>query len=595
MFAPQAADDYSNIMKQGVPISPGVTVAHAFRLDEALHREASGRIDAADVPAEIERYERASDTIAQELDAIITRVSREIGDDAASIFRSHRVLLRDPGLVAKVKSFIRHHKVDAATALQQTQEEYTSLFARISDEYLRERMADIRDVIGRVVNHLTLEESAQKLAGKDPIILVAAEILPSQAVMFDRIPVQGIITEAGGSTGHAAILARSMGIPAVSGLKGLLKEVHTGDLVVVDGREGVVYINPEPEVESAYRKLQREFVDLRHSIIENRDQAPIMADGIAIDLLANVNTVIDAATAIGVGACGVGLFRTEYVYLTHPTVPSEEEQYTAYRSVVEAAPNQRVTIRTLDLGGDKVVPYLGSKREANPFMGWRSIRMSSEHPEFFQTQLRAILRASCHGKVSILFPMVTTVEEVETLRQQVDRALASLQEQNIPCPKSLPFGVMIEVPAAAMCIDQILDKVDYLSIGSNDLIQYMMAADRDNPKVAHLCEPCHPAILRILCLIIRACVKRKTPVTLCGEMAGRPMCLLPLLGMGLKSVSMSPAFVPTVKEMIRAVTYKEARRAAREVLQMKTVNEVRAYLSERVRKLCPNVAKLEMM
>ena len=284
----------------------------------------------------------------------------------------------------------------------------------------------------------SLSKKAQQLAGKDPIILVAAEILPSQAVMFSRLPVEGIITEAGGSTGHAAILARSMGIAAVSGLNGLLKEVHSGDLLVVDGREGVVYINPEPEVESAYRKLQREFVDLRHRIIENRDQAPITADGISIDLLANVNTVIDAATSIGVGACGVGLFRTEYVYLADPTVPSEMEQYHAYRSVIEAAPNQRVTIRTLDLGGDKVVPYIGNKREANPFMGWRSIRMSSEHPEFFQTQLRAILRQPVTAKSASCFRWSAPSKKCKTSNNSWLRRTLLCSNKTLPVRKPSP-------------------------------------------------------------------------------------------------------------------------------------------------------------
>ena len=582
-------------MKKGVPISPGIAVARAFRMDEALVRKSTGPMKAEDIEAEIARFETACNTVAVELDKIIVRVGKEVGDAAAAIFRSHRVLLRDPTLAEKVKNAIRDQKVNAPTALNQALEEYTSLFARISDEYLRERMADIRDVISRIINHLTLEESAQQLAGKEPVILVAAEIMPSQAVMFDRLPVEGIVTEAGGSTGHAAILARSLGIPTVSGISGLLKEVHTGDLLIVDGREGGVIINPGPEVESAYRKLQREYVDLRHRLIENRDQESITADGIKIELLANVNSALDAAAAVGVGASGVGLFRTEYVYLSHASVPTEEEQLAAYRAVIEAAPNRTVTIRTLDLGGDKQVPYIATHREANPFMGWRSVRMSSEYPDFFLTQLRAILRSGVHGKINMLFPMVSTLEEVVYLKQLVERARASLVRDRIEHAQNVPFGVLIEVPAAAICIDQILTEVDFISVGSNDLIQYLMAADRDNPKVAHLCEPLHPAVFRILHQIISACVKKSKPVTLCGEMAGRPLCLLPLLGMGLTRISMSPAFVPTVKEMVRAITIPAARRAAKRIMQMQTVSEVRLFLSNRVRKICPNVAKLDTM
>ncbi len=582
-------------MKKGVPISPGIAVGRAFRVDEAFARPTSGPPKPEDIETEVARFEEACNTVAVELDGLISRVSKEIGEDAAAIFRSHRVLLRDPALAEKVKSEIRIRGVDAPTALRRAQDEYESLFARISDEYLRERMADVRDVIGRIINRLTLDESVHLLEGKEPIVLVAPEILPSQAAMFDRLPVAGIVTEAGGSTGHAAILARSRGIPAVSGLRGLLRDVHNGDMLIVDGREGGVIVNPGTEVESAYRKLQREFVDLRHRLIENRDQQAITADGVRIELLANVNNVIDAATAVGVGAVGVGLFRTEYVYLSHASVPTEEEQMAAYRAVIEASPHHAVTIRTLDLGGDKQVPYIGAHREANPFMGWRSVRMSSDYPEFFQTQLRAILRAGVHGKVSLLFPMVSTLEEVIRLKLLVESARHSLELERVAHAGRIPFGVLVEVPAAAVCIDQILEEVDFISVGSNDLIQYLMAADRDNPKVAHLCEPCHPAVFRVLNQIISACLKKNKPVTLCGEMAGRPLCLLPLLGMGLTRASMSPAFVPTVKEMVRVLNIPAARRAARRVLKMRTVGEVREYLSDQVRKICPNVAKLDTM
>lgn len=582
-------------MKKGVPISPGIAVAHAFRTDEVYARKASGSLPIEEIDAEIAHFEEACNAVAQELDGIISRVSKEVGEDAAAIFRSHRVLLRDPGLSDKVRTEIRVNRVDAATALNRALDEYTSLFARITDEYLRERMADVRDVISRITNRLTLDESAQQLKGKEPVVLVAAEILPSQAVMFDRLPVAGIVTEAGGSTGHAAILARSRGIPAVSGLTGLMKEVHNGDMLVVDGREGGLLINPGPEVESAYRKLQREYVDLRHRLIENRDLEPVTRDGTRIELFANVNGVMDAAAACGVGATGVGLFRTEYVFLSHPSVPSEDEQYHAYRAVIEASPQHVVTIRTLDLGGDKKVPYIGTHREANPFMGWRSVRMTSEFPEFFQTQLRAILRSALHGTVSMLFPMISTLEEVVRLKRFVERARMSLVQDKIPHADHVPFGVLVEVPAAAVCIDQILEEVDFICIGSNDLVQYLMAADRDNPKVAHLCEPCHPAVMRVLNQIITACVKRDKPVTLCGEMAGRPLCLLPLLGMGLTRASMSPAFVPTVKELVRNVSLPAARRIARKVVGMTTVGEVRGFLSDRVRKICPNVAKLDTM
>src|SRR5947209_9041643 len=406
-------------------------------------------------------------------------------------------------------------------------------------------MAALRDVIGRGLAQLALQEGKHTIQADEPVVIVAPEILPSQALAFERLKVAGIITETGGATGHAAILARSLGIPAVSGLRGILREVETGDLIALDGREGHVYLRPGPEVESAYRKLQREYGDLRDRLIENRDQEPRTRDGSQVELLANVNGPPDAVMAVKAGAGGVGLYRTEYLFLTHPTVPTEEEQLAAYQAVIEAAPQRTVTIRTLDLGGDKNVPYLGVQREANPFMGWRSIRLSADYPEFFQTQLRAILRAGLFGKVSLLFPMISTLEEVQRLKRVVKRTRTTLRREGVAFGEDMPLGVMVEVPAAALCIESILNEADFISIGSNDLIQYLMAADRDNPKVAHLCEPFSPAVMRLLNLVIGTCNRRHKPVTLCSEMAGRPRCFLPLFGMGLRRVSMSPAFVPS--------------------------------------------------
>ncbi len=580
-------------MIRGVPISPGVAVARAFRMDPALARHTPSLLDAAALSAEVVRFDQACDVVAAELDKTIERVRQEVGEDSADIFRGHRAILRDPAFVAKVKSYILNGQLDAATSLNKTLEEYDVLFARIRDDYLRERMADIRDVAEQIMAQVLVERDRETIGPSEPLVLVAPEIRPSQAAMFDKLPVSAIATEAGGSTGHAAVLARGLGIPAVSGIAGLMGQVHNGDLMIVDGREGIVIVNPGPEVEAAYRKLQREYVDLRDSLVENRDLQSITKDGEQVELLANVNTVIDAAAATGVGASGVGLFRTEYVFLTHPTVPTEEEQVDAYRKVIAAAPNHSVVVRTLDLGGDKQVKYFSHYRQTNPFMGWRSIRMSSEHPEFFQTQLRAILRAGAEGTISILFPMISTVEEVRKLRRLIDRARMALHRERIPYGEKVPFGVMVEVPAAAECIDHILAEVDYVSIGSNDLIQYLMAADRDNPRVAALCDPCHPAVLRVLKRVIGRCLRKSKPVTLCGEMAGRPMCVLPLLGMGLRRTSMSPAFVPAIKELVRSIAIVDARRVARAVLRMQTAAEVRAYLSERLRKLCPQVANLD--
>jgi phosphoenolpyruvate-protein phosphotransferase len=581
-------------MKKGVPVSPGVAVARAYCVDEVLARREPLQLDEAALSGEISRFDRACAGATAELDAIVARVSQQLGEEEAAIFRAHRLLLRDPAFLGKVKSIILHRHVDASTALHETLEEYTQLFSRIEDEYLRERVSDLRDVAGRIAAQLALQTGCDLVPTEEPVIIVAPEILPSQALAFHRLKVAGIITEAGGATGHAAILARSLGIPAVSGLRGILREVHTGDLIALDGREGHVLLHPGPEVEAAYRKLQREYVNLRDRLIENRDQEAVTPDGAAIELLANVNGPADSEMAVRVGAAGVGLYRTEYLFLAHPTVPTEEEQLAAYRAVIEAAPNRTLTIRTLDLGGDKHVPYLGNQREPNPFMGWRSIRLTTAYPEFFQTQLRAILRAGQYGNVSLLFPMISTLEEVLRLKRMVRRTRQALAREGLPSGERMPLGVMLEVPAAALCIDALLNEVDFVSIGTNDLIQYLMAADRDNPKVAHLCEPFNPALLRLLSQVIGACDRRGKPVTVCGEMAGRARCVLPLLGMGLRRFSMSPAFVPSIKEMVRRTSLAVAREAAARVLTMTTIGEVRGYLTRKVRHLWPNVTMLDM-
>ena len=581
-------------MIKGVPVSPGIAVALAHRVGEVINHHEPYTLDENGLSGELGRFERALGAVARELDDTIVRVREQIGDEQAAIFRAHRQLLRDPGLHQKVLDRVRNQHIDAATALQQTLDDYVHLFERFPDPYFQDRLHDLRDVIGRVVARLAQDSAEHTLTFKEPVILVAPEVLPSQAAMIDKSWVAGILTEAGSATGHAAILARALGIPAVSGLRGLLREVKDGDLIAIDGREGHVYLNPGPEVEAAYRKLQREYVDAYGRLFENHHLEAITPDGTAVELLANVSGLADAQMAGGAGAVGVGLYRTEYLFLTHATVPDEEDQYQTYKQVIESAPGRRVTIRTLDLGGDKQVPYLGTRREANPFMGFRSIRLTSSHPEFFQTQLRAILRAARHGDVSLMFPMISLLEEVHRIKKVVARTRQSLEKAGIPHAENLPLGVMIEVPGAALCVEEILDEVDFVSIGSNDLVQYLMAADRDNPQVAHLCEPFNPALLRLLAHVIGTCNRRGKPVTLCGEMAGWPRCFLALFGMGLRRFSMSPAAVPTLKEVVRRTPLAVAEEIAERVLAMKTTGEIRGFLTHRIQEVWPNVTLMDM-
>lgn len=575
-------------MNKGVAVSPGVVVGVAHRVDSIFgSSEPVALADPALVEVEIERFDRAVAVSASELEGIVHKVAQQLGPSEASIFQSHLQIVKDQSLLAKVRDLIKSQHLTALSSLQSVLQDYAAKFARIEHDYFRERMADIRDVLSRIGSHLSLQAplSLGDQNGDDPIILVAHEILPSQAMSLGNLPIAGIVTEIGGGTSHVAILARSRGIPAVSGVEGITADVHSGDLMVVDGRDGMVIVRPDAETTSAYRKVQREFFNLKDKLVLNRDQPAVSADGAPIELLANINTLADAQAAVKVGATGVGLFRTEYLFLTHQDVPDEQEQYEYYRQVIEYSPNRAVTIRTLDLGGDKTVPYLGRRNEANPFMGWRSIRLSFEHPRLFEKQIRAILRAGQHGKVSMLFPMITTLEELRYVNKLVEEARRNLRREGIPFGEDVKTGVMVEVPAAAVCIEAILRETDFISIGSNDLIQYLVAADRDNPKVAHLCEPLSPAIFRVLQMVIDACQRTGTPVTVCGEMAGQPRSVMALFGMGLRKFSMSPAFVPTIKALLASVTTAQAERFSHHVLQLKTSEEIRAYLNTRLHEI----------
>jgi phosphotransferase system enzyme I (PtsI) len=576
-------------MYKGIAVSPGVVVGIAYRVDSVFgHGEPQTLDHPSLVAPEVQRFEQAVEESAAELEAFVAKVAQQLGPAEADIFKSHLELVNDQAMLARVRDLIETQHLTALSALSAVLQAYAASFASIQQDYFRERIADVRDVISRIGSHLTLKAPTLPDAvdassqSEEPIVLVAYEILPSQAMSLGSMPIAGIVTETGGGTSHAAILSRSMGIPAVSGVVGILNEVRSGDLMVVDGRDGLVMLRPDREETAAYRKMQREFFDLKDRLVLNRDQPSVSADGAQVELLANINNLADAQAAHKVGASGVGLFRTEYLFLTHHDVPDEEEQYQYYRQIIEDSPNRTVTIRTLDLGGDKTVSYLGRRNEANPFMGWRSIRLSFEHPRLFERQIRAILRAGRHGKVSMLFPMITTLEELRHVNRLVDECRRDLRREGVPFGEDVKTGVMVEVPAAAVCIDAILRETDFISIGSNDLIQYLVAADRDNPKVAHLCEPLSPAIFKVLQMVFDACQRTGTPVTLCGEMAGQPRSVLVLFGLGLRRFSMSPAFVPTIKALLASLSTAQAERFAHQVLQQKTSVEIRSYLTARL-------------
>ena len=584
-------------MRKGIGVSPGMAVGTAYCINEIFVDPDTKRLADGEERAELARYDDAREKTASDLHALHQKVASQVGPHEAAIFQVHESILHDPTFTAKIRGWIVDERHTAQAALHRMLEQYTTLFTSTADEYIKERLSDVRDVVIRLSGHLTDVLQPQLKSLPDPLILVANELLPSQVITLGERQVGGIVTETGGRTSHAAILARSRGIPAVTGVRGLVRQVKTGDIVVVDGRDGHVVINPDSETTSAYLKLQREFFDLKDALAENRDQPAVMADGAQIELLANINNLADAKAAHAMGASGVGLFRTEYIFLAHPDVPDEEQQLAAYREIIEASPKHQVTIRTLDLGGDKTIPYLGHAREANPFLGWRSIRLSFEHPEFFNKQIRAILRAAAKEqgrvkRVRMMFPMITTLEEIRRVRAMVRRARQQLEAEGLSYG-SVRLGFMLEVPAAAVSIDTLLKEVDFVSIGSNDLVQYLMAADRDNPKVSHLCQPLSPPVLRVLNSIIHTCNAAGTPVTLCGEMAGGPRAFVLLVGMGLSSFSMSPAFIPMIKDLAAHLTRKSAEAILRRALELKTTASVQRFMAAKIAEIAPNLKLLD--
>ncbi len=584
-------------MRRGISVSPGVAIGTAYVIHQIFVNPDTKRLEDSEITAELANYETARDKAGADLRALEMKVDAQVGHEEASIFAVHQSILRDSAFTNKIRSWIVDERMSAAASLHRLLGEYTAFFTNTADEYLQERLNDVRDVIIRLSAHLTNVSGPDKALVNGPLIVVADELLPSQVVALGDMDVHGIVTQKGSQTSHAAIIARSRGIPAVSGLSGIVRKVKTGDTIVVDGRDGHVEVNPNPESLAAFRKLEREFFDLKDQLATNRDLPAVTADNVELRLQSNINGVADAEAACAMGASGVGLYRTEFLYLTHRTVPDEDEQYQTYRRIVAASPNHNVTIRTLDIGGDKTVAYLGHEHhEANPFMGWRSIRLSFEHPEFFNTQIRAIVRAASKfpkGTVRLMFPMVTTVEELRKLRSMVRRAYKTLNAQGVKT-KEVPIGMMLEVPAAVVSIKSMLELVDFVSIGTNDLVQYLMAADRDNPKVAHLCQPLAPPVLSVLQQVISACNEANVPVTVCGEMAGQPKAFVLLLGMGLRRFSMSPAFVPSIKQLASQLTIAEAEQVVETVLKFKTTAQVKKFMTRVIEQSAPNLKMLAL-
>jgi phosphotransferase system enzyme I (PtsI) len=534
---------------------------------------------------EIERFRAAVERGIEQIQNLKQRMSSLISKEDGAVFDVHRLILGDPVLIEQIENKIRKERYTAEYAVSAVFEQHLNSFTQIEDDYLRERAADVKDVAQRLLENLS-GMSEEKPVIPEQAILVAEDLSPADLSLIEGDHFRGIVLATGGVTSHASILAKSFEIPSVAAVEGLIENVRQGDSLIVDGNSGVVYINPSHEVVREYDRLEREYLAFNKELGELRDLPAETQDGHRVSLYANIGLLSDISFAHLHGAQGVGLYRTEIHFLTHRDFPGEEEQFALYRRVVEGMGGRPVTIRTLDIGADKYPAYVRrGTTEPNPFLGWRSIRVSLEMPEIFKTQLRAILRAGALGRVRLLIPMVTSLEEILRVKELLAEVKEELELEEVPFDRQMELGIMVEVPSIVHLVSRIVREVDFLSIGTNDLIQYILAVDRGNHKVAELYEPLHPAVLAALGIIIEGAKREGKRVGMCGEMAGDPLYTLVLLGMGLEEFSMGSLFIPVVKKIIRSVTYRQAKVTAQIVMQMDTVGEIKKYLFDQMREL----------
>lgn len=568
---------------RGIGVSPGVAIGPAYLLFTGNIKIVRRVLKSGEIDQELRRLHRALGETIEELKSIKEHIPESMVQPL-SIIDAHILMLQDPGLIKETEEFIRRHSVNAEWALKKVYEKYHKVFASLKDPYLRERIHDLGHLIDRVILALQgLNNHNAQLA--EPAIIVARDLSPADTARLRPDTTQAFVTEVGSRTSHTAIVARSLGLPAVVAVAGIMDEVNPGDTLIVDGLSGEVIINPAPEVEAEFRQRRIKCLERRAFLFEQAGQPAVTLDGRRIAIRANLELVDEIPMVLEYGAEGIGLYRTEYLYVTQRNLPSEEELFSAYRQVVEGVFPQLVTIRTLDLGGDKFASHLELPEEINPALGLRAIRLCLKIPHLFKVQLRAILRASAFGKVRIMFPLVSGLGELLEAKRLLKEVMEELERENIPFDKEIPLGVMIEVPSAAAISDLLAQEVNFFSIGTNDLIQYALAIDRGNQQVAHLYEPLHPGILRIIRQIVEAGHKAGIEVAMCGEMAGDLLYIPLLVGLGLDELSTNPQTIPAVKIIIRALSYKKCRTLAQKALQSTNPQEIRALLEKEAQNL----------
>lgn len=573
---------------RGIPVSPGVCRGRLLVVSSPQdHDLPRVELPASEIPSQLQRLERALLDTRHDIQQIQREVSERLGAGDASIFEAHLHVLDDPMLLPEVKRCITEEHLTAEFAFKQTAEKFVRAFAASRDEYLRERATDLRDVIGRVLNHLLGRTDHGVLRQlNEPAIIIAADLTPTQTAQLDKKMALGFATDMGSRTSHTAIMARSMRIPAVVGLQHASRDLASGQYALLDGYNGQLVINPTDQTLFEYGQLVRRHVTIEEKLRETISQPAVTLDGVHVTLSANVEQAGDTEAVLASGAEGVGLFRTEYLFINRDTLPTEEEQLASYRQVAAALKPSPVIIRTLDLGGDKLLSHLAHPEEMNPFLGWRAIRFCLQERGIFRAQLRAILRASSEGNVKIMYPMISGLDELLQANAFLDELKAELDCESVPYDKQLETGAMIEIPSAVVAADALAKRVKFFSLGTNDLIQYSLAVDRLNAKIAHLYEPTHPAIVRLIKMTADAGRRHGIWTGVCGEMAGDPVLTPLLLGLGVTELSAAPGVVPHIKHLIRRLKMKEAEALAEFALECESSSEILT----RCRKLVQGVA-----
>jgi phosphoenolpyruvate-protein phosphotransferase (PTS system enzyme I) len=557
---------------QGIAASNGIAIAKAYKLVEP---DFSFEKKTVAAPAEeVARFQSALQKSKAELEQIRDHAGTALGADKAAIFDAHLLVLSDPELISPIEDKINTENVNAEHALKETADMFIGMFESMDNEYMKERAADIRDVTKRVLAHLLGIQIPNPSMIAEEVVIVAEDLTPSDTAQLNRQFVKGFTTNIGGRTSHSAIMARSMEIPAVVGTKAATEEINNGDLVVVDGLKGEVHFNPTPEVLEVYKKTQEDFEKQKAEWAKLVNEKSVTADGHHVELAANIGTPKDLKGVVENGGEGIGLYRTEFLYMDRDQLPTEEEQFTAYKAVLEGMAGKPVVVRTLDIGGDKELPYLNLPKEMNPFLGFRAIRLCLEEQDIFRTQLRALLRASVHGNLKVMFPMIATLVEFREAKAMLEEEKAKLVNEGIQVADHIELGIMVEIPSTAVLADQFAKEVDFFSIGTNDLIQYTMAADRMNQQVSYLYQPYNPSILRLVKMVIDAAHKEGKWAGMCGEMAGDETAIPLLLGLGLDEFSMSASSILKARSLIRNLNKSDMENLASTVLNMSTTEEV---------------------